>query len=66
VELDDTSPVGGQIELADHEPDLLDGVAAGPMISHRHRRKVSHDKDPVPFEVGATVKPLGVSFLLGA
>ena len=62
--LDDTSAEGGQIELADDEPDLLDGVAE-PMIPHRHRRKVSHDKDPVSFEVGATVKPLGVGFLLG-
>ena len=65
MELDDTSAEGGQIELADDEPDLLDGVVAEPMIPHRHRRKVSHDKDPVSFEVGATVKPLGVGFLLG-
>jgi hypothetical protein len=64
VGLDDTSPVGGQIELVDHEPGLLDGVGAGPMIPHRHRRQVSHDKAPVPVEVGAAVKPLGVGLLL--
>ena len=65
VALDDTSPEGGQIELIDHEPDLLDGVVAGPMIPHSHRRQVSHDEDPVPVEVGAAVKPLGVGLLLG-
>ena len=32
VALDDTSPEGGQVELVDHEPGLLDGVGAGPMI----------------------------------
>ena len=65
VALDDTSSVGGQVELVDHEPGLLDGVSAGPMIPHRHRRQVSHDDDPVPVEVGAAIKPLGVGFLLG-
>ena len=55
---------GGQVELVDHEPGLLDGVGAGPMIPHRHRRQVSHDEDPVPVEVGAAVKPLGVGLLL--
>jgi hypothetical protein len=56
---------GGQIELVDQESGLLDGVVAGPMIPHRHRRQVSHDKDPVPVEVRAGVKPLGVGLLLG-
>ena len=66
VALDDTSPVGGQVELVDHEPGLLAGVvAAVPMIPHVDRRQVSHDKDPVPVEVGAAVKPLGVGLLLG-
>ena len=65
VEFDDTSPGGGQIELVDHEPDLLDGLVAEPMIPHRHRRQVPHDRDPVPVEVGAAVKPLGVGLLLG-
>jgi hypothetical protein len=65
VVLHDTSPEGRQIELVDHESDLLDGVVTGPVISHRHRREVSHDKDPVPVEVGAAVKPLGVGLLLG-
>ena len=65
VALDDTSPEGGQVELVDHEPGLLDGVGAGPMIPHRHRRQVSHDEDPVPVEVGTAVKPLGVGLLLG-
>ena len=64
VGLDDTSPVGGQVELVDHEPGLLAGDA-GPMIPHGHRRQVSHDEDPVPVEVGAAVKPLGVGLLLG-
>jgi hypothetical protein len=35
------------------------------MIPHFHRRQVSHDEDPVPVEVGAAVKPLGVGLLLG-
>jgi hypothetical protein len=35
------------------------------MIPHLHRRQVSHDEDPVPVEVGAAVKPLGVGLLLG-
>jgi hypothetical protein len=65
VALDDTSPEGGQVELVDHEPGLLDGVVAGPMIPHRHRCQVSHDEDPVPVEVGAGVKPLRVGLLLG-
>ena len=65
VALDDTSPEGGQVELVDHEPGLLDGVGAGPMIPHRHRRQVSHHEDPVSVEVGAAVKPLGVGLLLG-
>jgi hypothetical protein len=56
---------GGQIELVDHEPGLLDRVVAGPMIPHRHRRQMSHDEDPVPVEVGTGVKPLGVGLLLG-
>src|SRR5216684_1757116 len=64
VGLDDTSPVGGQVELVDHEPGLLAG-GAGPMIPHVHRRQVSHDEDPVPVEVGAAVKPLGGGLLLG-
>ena len=65
VALDDTSPEGGQIELIDHEPGLLDGVVTGPMVPHSHRRQVPHDEDPVPVEVGAAVKPLGVGLLLG-
>jgi hypothetical protein len=65
VVLVDTSPEGGQIELVDHEPGLLDGVVASPMIPHRHGRQMSHNEDPIPVEVGAAVKPLGVGFLLG-
>ena len=65
VELDDTSPEGRQVEFVDHEPGLLDGFGAGPVIPHRYRGQMSHDEDPVPVEVRAAVKPLCVGLLLG-